>query len=240
MAGVVCVLTATDLEDIDPTGDTPSATDPSSLSTASASRRARRRRRRRGRRRQRSQPWSASTSSTRSSPVVGTVDEALSEDAPLLHEGPLRPGLFHGFGELGRSTATSATATASTAASRRRSSPTPTTSSRASTHSRPSTSTRWRHTVVAQVEGDEITLWASCQHPFLVRAEIAALFQVPIANVRIVVPYLGGGLARSRIRRWSRHGRARARGPTGAHPEPRRRVDGHDRRHGCAAACARR
>ncbi len=49
------------------------------------------------------------------------------------------------------------------------------------------------HTVVAQVEGDEITLWASCQHPFLVRAEIAALFQVPIANVRIVVPYLGGG-----------------------------------------------
>ena len=49
------------------------------------------------------------------------------------------------------------------------------------------------HTVVAQVEGDEITLWASCQHPFLVRAEIAALFQVPIASVRIVVPYLGGG-----------------------------------------------
>ena len=49
------------------------------------------------------------------------------------------------------------------------------------------------HTVVAQVEGDEITLWASCQHPFLVRAEIAALFHVPIANVRIVVPYLGGG-----------------------------------------------
>src|SRR5205823_9296901 len=49
------------------------------------------------------------------------------------------------------------------------------------------------HTVVAQVEGDEITLWSACQHPFLVRAEIADLFAVPIANVRVVVPYLGGG-----------------------------------------------
>ena len=49
------------------------------------------------------------------------------------------------------------------------------------------------HTVVAQFEAGEITLWASCQHPYLVRAEIAALFEVPISNVRIVVPYLGGG-----------------------------------------------
>jgi CO/xanthine dehydrogenase Mo-binding subunit len=49
------------------------------------------------------------------------------------------------------------------------------------------------HTVIAQVEGDEITLWATCQHPFLVRAEIADLFRVPVANVRIQVPYLGGG-----------------------------------------------
>jgi len=49
------------------------------------------------------------------------------------------------------------------------------------------------HTVIAQVEGDEIALWATCQHPFLVRAEIADLFRVPVANVRIQVPYLGGG-----------------------------------------------
>ena len=49
------------------------------------------------------------------------------------------------------------------------------------------------HTVIAQVEGDEISLWATCQHPFLVRAEIADLFGVPVANVRIQVPYLGGG-----------------------------------------------
>src|SRR5438128_8630185 len=33
-------------------------------------------------------------------PVAGTIDEALSAGAPLLHEGPIRPGLFHGLGEL--------------------------------------------------------------------------------------------------------------------------------------------
>jgi CO/xanthine dehydrogenase Mo-binding subunit len=49
------------------------------------------------------------------------------------------------------------------------------------------------HTVIAQFEGDEIRLWATCQHPFLVRSEIADLFGVPVANVRIEVPYLGGG-----------------------------------------------
>ena len=93
-----------------------------------------------------------------------------------------------------RATGTSATATGSTAASSRRSSRGRTSSSRASTRSRPSTSTRWRRTrSIAQVEGDEITLWATCQHPFLVRAEIADLFGVPVANVRIQVPYLGGG-----------------------------------------------
>ena len=31
------------------------------------------------------------------------------------------------------------------------------------------------HTVVAQVERDEITVWSTCQHPFLVRAELANL-----------------------------------------------------------------
>jgi CO/xanthine dehydrogenase Mo-binding subunit len=49
------------------------------------------------------------------------------------------------------------------------------------------------HTTIAQWDGDEVTVWSSCQHPFLVRAEIADLFELPVANVRIVVPYLGGG-----------------------------------------------
>jgi CO/xanthine dehydrogenase Mo-binding subunit len=49
------------------------------------------------------------------------------------------------------------------------------------------------HTTIAQWDGDEVTITSSCQHPFLVRAEIADLFGLPNNNVRIIVPYLGGG-----------------------------------------------
>jgi CO/xanthine dehydrogenase Mo-binding subunit len=49
------------------------------------------------------------------------------------------------------------------------------------------------HACIAQVEGEDITLWANCQHPFLVRAEMASVFGVPLGRVRIIVPFLGGG-----------------------------------------------
>ena len=71
------------------------------------------------------------------------------------------------------------------------------------------------HTVVAQVEGDEISLWATCQHPFLVRAEIADLFGVPgreRADPGAVPRAAASG--RSRTRRWSRS-RSRSRGRPG-------------------------
>ena len=49
------------------------------------------------------------------------------------------------------------------------------------------------HTTIAEWNGDEATITSCCQHPFLVRAEIADLFGLPNANVRIIVPLLGGG-----------------------------------------------
>src|SRR5690606_25874903 len=49
------------------------------------------------------------------------------------------------------------------------------------------------HTVLADYGPDGVTLWATCQHPYLVRAEIADLFNLPLSAVRIIVPYLGGG-----------------------------------------------
>ena len=49
------------------------------------------------------------------------------------------------------------------------------------------------HATIANYHGDGVTLWANCQHPFLVQAEIADLFGLDIGAVRIVVPYLGGG-----------------------------------------------
>ena len=49
------------------------------------------------------------------------------------------------------------------------------------------------HTTIARWAENEVTVWSSCQHPFLVRAELADQFKLPVANVRVIVPYLGGG-----------------------------------------------
>ena len=79
-------------------------------------------------------------------PVVATVEDAVAEGGALVTDRESRPGLFHGLGELPPGTGTSATATGSTVGSWKRSSRARTSSSRASTPSRPSTSTRWRPT----------------------------------------------------------------------------------------------
>ena len=127
-------------------------------------------------------------------PVAGTVDEAIAPEAPLVNDGPLRPGLFHGLGELPprdgnvcyryrieRGEVEAAFAHADIVVEGEYEFP-------AIYQYAMET-----HTVIAQVERDEITLWATCQHPFLVRAEIAALFERPLSSVRVIVPYLGGG-----------------------------------------------
>ena len=127
-------------------------------------------------------------------PIVATVEEALAPDAILVHDGPLRPGDFHGLGTLperdgnicyryliDRGDLDTIFAAADIVVDEE--------------YVFPSVYqyAMETHSVVAQVDSDGITIWASCQHPFLVRAEIAALFDVPLGSVRIVVPYLGGG-----------------------------------------------
>ncbi len=47
--------------------------------------------------------------------------------------------------------------------------------------------------VVAQWEGDQVTIWTSTQVPYAVRSGVATTLQIPEANVRVVVPLLGGG-----------------------------------------------
>jgi CO/xanthine dehydrogenase Mo-binding subunit len=127
-------------------------------------------------------------------PVVANVIDATAPDAPLVTERESKPGLFHGLGEIpprdgnicyryriDRGELESVFARADIVVE--------------GDYTFPSVYqyAMETHTVIAQVEGDEITLWATCQHPFLVRAEIADLFGIPVANVRIQVPYLGGG-----------------------------------------------
>jgi CO/xanthine dehydrogenase Mo-binding subunit len=127
-------------------------------------------------------------------PVLATIDDALAPEAPQLHEGPLRPGLFHGLGEFragpgnicyhhhfARGDLTEAFARADEVVE--------------GTYTFPAVYqyAMEPHTVIAQWDATGLTVWASCQHPYLVRAELADLFRLPLAAVRVIVPYLGGG-----------------------------------------------
>ena len=50
------------------------------------------------------------------------------------------------------------------------------------------------HSVIAHYDADdEITVWSSAQHPFQVRGDIAKIFKVSPAKVRMIIQYLGGG-----------------------------------------------
>jgi CO/xanthine dehydrogenase Mo-binding subunit len=46
---------------------------------------------------------------------------------------------------------------------------------------------------LAQVDRAGITVWSSAQHPSQVTRDLARLFGLPLAQVRVVVPYVGGG-----------------------------------------------
>ncbi len=127
-------------------------------------------------------------------PAVTTLDAALAAGAPRLHEGPLRPGLFHGLGELRREAGNvcyhyhfsrgdldGAFARAEAVVE--------------GEYTFPAVYqyAMEPHTVIAQWDADGLTVWACCQHPYLVRAELADLFGLPLSSVRIIVPYIGGG-----------------------------------------------
>ncbi len=127
-------------------------------------------------------------------PVVGTIEDALAQHAPLVHDGPIRPGLFHGLQldaerdgnicyryALDHGAVDEIFETAQIVVE--------------GDYGFPGVYqyAMETHSVVADASGGEVTLWSTCQHPFLVRAEIADLFGLPLSRVRVIVPYLGGG-----------------------------------------------
>jgi CO/xanthine dehydrogenase Mo-binding subunit len=127
-------------------------------------------------------------------PAATDLPAALASGAPAVHEEPARGGSFHGLGDLpeqrgnvcyryafSRGETEAAFARADVVVEGEY--------SFASCYQYAMET----HATIAQVEDGEITLWANCQHPFLVRAEMAAVFGVPLNRVRIIVPYLGGG-----------------------------------------------
>src|SRR5918996_2106571 len=49
------------------------------------------------------------------------------------------------------------------------------------------------HVVVAQMTGGAITVWTCNQNPHVIQRQLAGIFKVPIADVRVIVFTLGGG-----------------------------------------------
>ena len=47
--------------------------------------------------------------------------------------------------------------------------------------------------ILAQWEGDHLTIWSSTQVPFAVRSGVAETLEMPQNRVRVIVPHLGGG-----------------------------------------------
>jgi CO/xanthine dehydrogenase Mo-binding subunit len=49
------------------------------------------------------------------------------------------------------------------------------------------------HVCVASFAGEVLTVWSATQSPFPVRQELARVFGLPFSGVRVIVPYVGGG-----------------------------------------------
>jgi CO/xanthine dehydrogenase Mo-binding subunit len=127
-------------------------------------------------------------------PAVTDLDAALAAGAPTLHEGELRPGLFHGLGQLRRE--------AGNICYRYQFARGDVERGFAGADIVVEDEYRFpavyqyaleTHTSIASWTDDSLTVWSCCQHPYLVRAELSDLFRVPLSAVRVIVPYIGGG-----------------------------------------------
>jgi CO/xanthine dehydrogenase Mo-binding subunit len=49
------------------------------------------------------------------------------------------------------------------------------------------------HVTLAHYSGGKLTLWTSTQMPYAIRAQMAELFRLPLARVRVITQTLGGG-----------------------------------------------
>ncbi len=123
-------------------------------------------------------------------PPITDPEAALSEDSPLVHpdwadydadEGVVRSGNTASFSSLSRGDAASAMAKAETVLSSRYVAD--------GCHAVPIEP----RAIVAQWEGEKLTVWTSTQVPFDARAGICETLGLPTNRVRVVVPHLGGG-----------------------------------------------
>jgi CO/xanthine dehydrogenase Mo-binding subunit len=130
-------------------------------------------------------------------PAVTSLDQALASDAPLVHEAPFGAGEIHGYhyrpgtrfkgtnicyhfsyrrGDIDKGFRKAAQIFEDTFA-----------------FPRVHHYAMEPHVTIADFDGRRMTLWASSQDPFTLRAHLADVFSLPLNQVRIIVPYVGAG-----------------------------------------------
>jgi CO/xanthine dehydrogenase Mo-binding subunit len=128
-------------------------------------------------------------------PFAATVDDALAAGAPVIHEQPGEQRPHRGFEEdIARSHAnvcsTSTQAWGDIDA--------------AFTDAHLVLEGEWRYpmcyafamepyTSIAAWSEGRLTVWSSAQHPYMVRDDLAHCFGLALSEVRVIVPYVGGG-----------------------------------------------
>lgn len=127
-------------------------------------------------------------------PVLATVADALAEGAPLLHENIAGVGEFHEMGGVGDQRKSNTCHHEHFAKGAIDDGFAAADEIVEETYEFPMIYhyTMEPHTTIAKVTHDNVTLWTSSAHPFLVRSEIAHMFGFPHANVEVIVPYVGG------------------------------------------------
>jgi CO/xanthine dehydrogenase Mo-binding subunit len=127
-------------------------------------------------------------------PILATLEAAMASGAPRIHPEPLRPGFLYGPREFEQPPGNLCSQTVI-----RRGDP-----AAAFREAGVVVEGEYEypmvyqyamepHTVIAECTRGGVTVWATCQHPYLVRTELAAIFGLPLDAVRVIVPPLGGG-----------------------------------------------
>ena len=123
-------------------------------------------------------------------PIVNDIEAALADGSPLVHEdweshtaddNVIRDGNLATFSSIQRGDAEAAMATAETVVTSRYVAD--------ASHAAPIEP----RAIVAQWEGEKVTIWTSTQVPYDARDGVCETLQLPASQVRIIVPHLGGG-----------------------------------------------
>lgn len=49
------------------------------------------------------------------------------------------------------------------------------------------------YVAIAEVSENGVTIYSSAQHPFMVRHDLTSVFNLPVSQIRLIVPFVGGG-----------------------------------------------